>query len=102
MNGEKQLNYYRLDPGTVIEQLHSHAKGLSGAEASERLEHLGPNELKHAHREYIIVTFLRQFKNTLVIMLLISAGISAYLRDHRTSLILLIISMVNAFIGFFQ
>src|SRR5579862_7187316 len=102
MDGEKQLNYYRLDPQAVIEQLNSRAKGLTSAEASERLEHIGPNEFKHMKREWFVITFLRQFKNTLVIMLLVSAGISLYLKDRRTATILIAISLVNASIGFIQ
>src|SRR5580704_14444613 len=102
MDIDKQLNYYRLDPDVVIDQLHSHKLGLTNDEAHARIEHSGPNELEHVHRELFVITYLKQFKNTLVIMLLISSGISAYLHDNRTALILLIISLVNASIGFFQ
>lgn len=98
----KQLNYYRLDPGVVLEQLRSGAEGLTSAEARERLEHLGPNELEHAKRELLPVTFAKQFKNTLVIMLLVAAGIALYLHDRKTTIILVIISLVNALVGFFQ
>jgi len=102
MDPDKQLNYYRLDPETVIKQLDSHDKGLSDAEAKVRLERIGANELHEVKREWFVVTFLRQFKNTLVIMLLVSAAVSLYLHDRRTALILLIISLVNAGIGFFE
>ena len=98
----KQLNYYRLDPDTVLEQLRTVRDGLPAAEAAERLQHLGPNELEHAKHELLPLTFLKQFKNTLVIMLLVSAGIALYLRDRKTAIILLSISLVNALVGFFQ
>ena len=38
----------------------------------------------HAHRESTLTTLLRQFKNVLVIILLVSAGLSLYLRDGKT------------------
>src|SRR5579862_9617335 len=102
MDGQKQLNYYRLDPTDVIDQLRSNEKGLTSEEARERLQHIGPNELKHAKRESIVFTFLKQFKNALIIILLTTAVISAYLQDNRTAIVLLAIAFINAFIGFFQ
>lgn len=56
MDEYKQLNYYRLTPDEVLAQLHSRHEGLSEAEAVERLEQLGSNELhkaKNVGRRYL-------------------------------------------------
>lgn len=58
--------------------------------------------LERARRESVFATFLRQFKNLLVIMLLVSAGFSLYLHDSKTATILILIALMNAFVGFFQ
>jgi Ca2+-transporting ATPase len=100
--GFKQLNYYRLSAEEVLEQLDSKAGGLSSKEARQRLERLGGNVLHRTKHEPAIITFLRQFKNLLVIMLLTSAGLSLYLHDGKTAAILIIIGLMNAFVGFFQ
>jgi len=99
---QKQLNYYRLSTDEVLKQLQSRRQGLSNKEARTRLEQLGDNVLRRAKRETIFVTFLRQFKNLLVIMLLVSAGFSLYLRDSKTATILILIAFMNAGVGFFQ
>ena len=102
MEETKRLNYYRLSPDEVLQQLNSQAGGLSAEEAAARLERLGGNVLHRTKREPAALTFLRQFKNLLVIMLLTSAGFSLYLHDGKTATILIAIAAMNALVGFFQ
>jgi Ca2+-transporting ATPase len=102
MDEYKRLNYYRLPPADVLTEVKSRTTGLKSAEAKERLERSGPNVLHKAHRDSALVTFTRQFKNLLVVILLVSAGISIYLHDSKTATIMIIIALVNAFVGFFQ
>ena len=102
MDGMKQLNYYRLSPDEVLAQVHSRSTGLTSAEAGERLQHIGVNKLAPAKRQLAIVIFLRQFKNLLVVILLVSAGFSLYLRDAKTATIIFLIALMNASVGYFQ
>ncbi|MGH7142103.1 MAG: cation-translocating P-type ATPase [Candidatus Saccharimonadales bacterium] len=99
---DKRLNYYSMTPDDVIADLHSHRMGLTNVEAARRLEQHGANILFRAPHESLITTFLRQFKNLFVIMLLISAAFALYLHDGRTATILIIIALMNASVGFFQ
>lgn len=101
-SGPKQLNYYRLSPDEVLRQLRAKAKGLSTDEARQRFEQQGANVLHKTKHELPIVTFARQFKNLLVIMLLVSAAFSIYLHDGKTATILLLIGLMNAFVGYSQ
>jgi Ca2+-transporting ATPase len=98
----KQLNYYRLSPQEVLDQLNSKPTGLTSKEASDRLEHLGRNVLVKTKHESTLVTFIRQFKDLLVVMLLLSAGFSLYLKDLKIAIILFLIALMNALVGFFQ
>ena len=102
MNITKRLNYYRLPTSEVLEQLDSRSTGLTGKAAAKRLTELGPNVLHRTKHEAAIVTFVRQFKNLLVIMLLVSAAFSLYLQDNKTATILILIALMNALVGFFQ
>lgn len=103
MDGYKQLHYYRLTPDEVLEQLRARPEGLSDAEAAERLELLGGNQLHRAHKTWIGFIFLRQFKNMLVLLLLVSSALSGiFLHDDKTAIILLFIALINASVGFFQ
>jgi len=98
----KNLNYYRLSPEEVLKQLDSNKNGLTTKEVTERLSRFGNNELIKTKRENVVITYLRQFKNLLVIMLLTSAAFSIYLKDSKTATILILIALMNSFVGFFQ
>jgi Ca2+-transporting ATPase len=98
----KQLHYYRLTPEEVLAQLDTQASGLTTKEAKLRLERSGGNVLTKTKHETALVTLLRQFKNLLVIMLLISAAFSLYLKDGKTATILMLIALMNAVVGFSQ
>jgi Ca2+-transporting ATPase len=102
MDNYKRLNYYRLGANEVLEQLHTSASGLSNKEARLRIAKLGPNSLQKPHHELAAITFLKQFKNLLVIMLLTSAAFSIYLKDGKTATILILIALMNAVVGYTQ
>ena len=102
MSENKQLHYYRLSATEVLEQLKTSRDGLQSREAAERLSHNGPNVLSRTKHESAIVTFIRQFKDLLVVMLLVSAAFSLYLKDGKTAAILISIALLNACVGFFQ
>lgn len=101
MDGRK-LPYYRLPEAEVLTELRTTDQGLSTAEAADRLKHLGPNRLERTKRTPVWWILARQFKNLLVIILVISAGMALYLRDGKTTAILIFIALMNAVVGFFQ
>lgn len=53
-------------------------KGLSRDEAHRRLEKYGPNELEQKGRKTVLSMFLDQFKDFMVIVLLVAAVISGF------------------------
>jgi Ca2+-transporting ATPase len=102
MDDYQRLNYYRQSPDEVIKELHSNPNGLKESEAKSRINRLGPNSLKKAKNEPVVLIFVRQFKNLLVIMLLTSAALSIYLNSLKTAVILILIALMNAVVGFSQ
>ncbi|MDB5184837.1 MAG: P-type superfamily ATPase, Ca2+-transporting ATPase [Candidatus Saccharibacteria bacterium] len=102
MDPTPKLPYYRQSAQEVTDELHSQASGITHAEASKRLQVNGPNRLFRVKHESVVTTFFRQFKNILVLMLLISAAFSIYLHDAKTATILLVITSINTVIGFLQ
>ena len=99
---QQQLNYYRLSPEEVLHDLQTETSGLKTEEAKKRLEQDGDNELETIKHPWPGFILLRQFKNLLVIILLLSAAFSLYLQDLKTTTILLFIVLINVLVGYFQ
>ena len=82
--------------------------GLTEEEASERLEKNGPNKLQDKKKESIIIKFIKQFNDFMIIILIIASGISAvmaYLEgtgDYFDSIIIIAIVVFNAIMGLIQ
>jgi Ca2+-transporting ATPase len=83
-------------------------KGLTSKEITKRKKIYGENKLKDVKKENIIVKFINQFKDFMIIVLLIAAVISAiisYLQginDYIDSVIIVAIVFFNALMGIIQ
>ncbi len=96
-----QFNKQTIDE--LIKQLNSDAKeGLNENEVRLALQKFGKNELKDANTRSIYRILFGQFTSPLVIILVVASGASFYLKQARDGIILLIIVVINALIGFYQ
>ncbi len=93
---------YQLSAETVLKNLGTTKAGLSTATATSRTAQYGSNKLVKKRGVHPIFTFLAQFKDLMIVLLLVSAVISFYLDDVRTGGILIFIVFVNSIIGFSQ
>lgn len=94
--------FYRMTAQETLDALGTTVKGLPRDEAAKRLKEHGPNELTG---EYLVPRwrlFLSQFRDLLVIVLIIAAGISLAIGSYRDATVMLIIVVINAIIGFIQ
>lgn len=78
------------------------AKGLSRAEAADRLSQYGPNRLKPVLQRAVVLQFLAQFRNPLVLILLVAIGISALTGDFTGALIIGLIVVMSVTLDFVQ
>ncbi|HKQ25746.1 MAG TPA: HAD-IC family P-type ATPase [Burkholderiales bacterium] len=90
-----------------IEELVSHFqthldRGLTQQEVQARLEKFGPNELTKEERASPIALFFAQFKNTLIIILLVATVLSAALGETVDAAIIFVIVVFCAVLGFVQ
>ncbi|QQS19041.1 hypothetical protein IPL68_03270 [Candidatus Saccharibacteria bacterium] len=97
---DKQLHYYRLSPAEVLKQVQSNEQGLSAHEAAERYEQLGANVLAVKKKEWWGISYARQFRDFMILLLLASAGLAFYLGDNRAGTVLLALVFFNTAIGF--
>ncbi len=76
--------------------------GLSSSEAKKRIEKNGYNNLEEKSNNNPLKTFLNQFKDLLVLILLASTIISVFMQEYVEAITISGIIFVNAVLGFFQ
>jgi Ca2+-transporting ATPase len=95
--------WHSLDAGAALARLSvDPGRGLSGAEAAERLERFGPNELAREDRASALALFLGQFKNVLMLILLAAIALSALVGEVVDAAIIGLIVVFCAILGFLQ
>jgi len=77
-------------------------RGLTTAQAGQRLQEHGPNELKEKPRPGFLSMVIDQFNNFLVILLLVAAFISLLLGEYVDASAIFIIVALNAVVGVIQ
>lgn len=92
-----------LRPQNVADNLGtSLTKGLSPSEATSRLLDSGPNELPHEESEPLWLRFIKQFQETLILLLLGSAGVSILLGNTEDAISIAIAVIIVVTVGFVQ
>lgn len=87
----------------VMEQLSTNLdQGLSSDDVERRLESYGPNELREEGKQSTLGLFLDQWKDFLIIILLVSSIISAVFGELLDTIAIGIILVLNASLGFYQ
>ena len=77
-------------------------RGLTRADADERLARFGPNELVERGRKPAWRLFVEQFANTMIVVLMIAALVTALIGDLKDTVVILAIVVLNGVIGFIQ
>ena len=96
------MNWHTLGTSEALHQLDAARSGLSSAQAAERLKKHGPNELPEKRRVPPWLMFLRQFKDVMILILIAAAVVSGLIGDVKDALVILIIVLLNALVGFVQ
>ena len=102
------MNWFNQDVEEVSKTLNTDLeKGLSEEEAKKRQKENGYNELQEKKKKSLFVKFLEQFKDFMIIILIIAAIISGVVGQMQgegftDSIIILIVVILNAVIGVIQ
>lgn len=94
--------HYKKESSDVLYEVGSNINGISDQEAKIRLEKNGFNELKEGNKVPIWKMFLENFKDPLVIILLIAAIVQIFLGEFVESLIIFVVVILNALLGVTQ
>lgn len=94
--------WHTLTVEDTFQSLKSSHRGLSGDEAARRLVESGPNELRIAGRVSPLVILFEQFKNILIIILLVATVLSFFLGHQLEAVAIAVIVLFAAVLGFVQ
>ncbi len=96
------MNWHYLDTDKALELLGAQPDGLSAQENALRLAKYGPNELQGKKKKPAWLLFAGQFKDFMILILILAAVVSGLVGELADTLIILIIVFLNAVVGFIQ
>lgn len=96
------MKYHTKNYEEVLKILNSSLSGLSNEEAIKRFKEFGPNELTSKKKNKILFMLLKQFKEIMLIVLIIAGIISILLKEYSDSIIIFVVVIMNALLNFFQ
>lgn len=97
------MKWYQMDEQSVLKTVAADKKrGLSTKEAEKRLKRNGPNKLEEGKRPSALAVFFGQFKDFMVLVLLVATLISGLLGEYIDAITIMVIVLLNGFLGFIQ
>lgn len=97
--------FYTQSEETVLAQLETSREGLTSAQAKERLAEYGRNELDEGEKRSLFMKFLDQFKDLMIIILIVAALLSVLtegMEGLTDAIIILAVVILNAAFGVYQ
>ena len=97
--------FYTQGEEEVLKNLDTSVDGLSTAQAKERLDAYGYNELDEGEKRSLLSKFIDQFKDLMIIILLVAAALSVItegMHGLTDACIILAVVVLNAAFGVYQ
>lgn len=95
--------YYRESKEELIKELGANEKqGLTNKVTQEKLAQVGPNALIEGKKKSILEVFLEQFRDLMVIILIVAAVISAFTGNLESTAVIIVVLILNAILGTVQ
>ncbi|GAA4306028.1 cation-translocating P-type ATPase [Nibribacter koreensis] len=96
------MESYQQSVQDVLQEFNATAQGLTSAEAQQRLQTAGYNELKEADRDPVWKLILETFKDPMVVVLLLAALVQLALGEVMEAVIIFAVVLLNAVVGVVQ
>ena len=94
--------YYLQTKAKVLEELKTGSGGLSSQQAKDNLTKYGKNALIEGKKKTTLQVILEQFKDLMVIILIIAPVISAFNGELESTLVIIAVLILNAILGTVQ
>jgi Ca2+-transporting ATPase len=96
------VSWWLIAVEEALSKSGSTAEGLNEESIPAKLEEFGKNELTAKKKSHPLFIFLRQFTDVMVLVLAVAAVISAFIGEMSDTIVIIIILILNAVIGFIQ
>ena len=98
---------YSKNEEEIFKILNSNTRGLDSKEAKKRLNDFGQNIILNKKKTPWIIRFLKQFNDTMIIILLVVALLLYfygyfYSHEYTDTIVILFVVFINAIVGFIQ
>lgn len=97
-----EMEFYQQSSELLFSHFSSQKTGLNHPEVETRLKKFGPNALQEKKKKPAWLLFLGQFKEFMILILAAAAIISGIVGDLTDTIIILVIIVLNAVLGFVQ
>lgn len=98
----KLFKYWELEAGLLLKDLETSPKGLGATEVIRRQKKFGPNQITAFKARSAFNIFISQFKNPLVLILLLASIVSAFLGEIISTIIIVAMILFSAIVSFIQ
>ena len=95
-------NYFAMTKEEVLSKLNSKETGLTTGEVEIAIEKYGYNQLNEEKKLSTMQVFISQFKDFLVIILIIASIISIISGNVESAVVILVVIIINAILGTVQ
>jgi Ca2+-transporting ATPase len=95
-------HWHTFSQNEVFTKLNASADGLTADEAADRVKQFGRNELIEKKKQSPQLMFLSQFSDFMILVLIAAAVISGFIGELVDTVIILVIVVLNAIVGFVQ
>lgn len=99
---KKEISWYNLSQEDIFARLATGKNGLDDGEVKKRQTEFGPNKLPESKGQSKFALFIKQFKSSLIYLLLLASLITLLLRDYPDALIIMAAVLINVLLGFYE
>lgn len=96
------MKYFSKTKEQLFEEFKTSLKGLEKSEVEARLKKYGKNNLVEKEKESILRIFFNQFKDSLVIILIIASLVSFFAGNEESTFVIILVVILNSILGTIQ
>lgn len=93
------MDFYQMSYNQLLKSLNSQTTGLSNEDILKQREQYGSNLLEDTKTKSVVIIFISQFKDFLVMILMVAAIISGVMGKIESTLVIVLVLIINALLG---